>query len=456
MTDDQGRQGEQQDPKAPRVALGDDGIPVSMQAQYGVEPPHLVVADAPELPGLEGGLKGLFRDNLFKDAKNTVLTLVFGSLLVWLIWKTIGFVFFNTKVTPDGSTRNAWDVVREGPLIVYMVGNRFGQTGVGLEMVWAAVYVIMLTFGLGLGVSAVKDAPPARLGTRLGMILPPVIGVGFILSMTQTILPTLLTLGGVAILFAGRALGTRLPTVSRRGQGLLFVGLIALAFLLVTGFEPTNVNSFGGLLLTVIVAFAGIVFSFPIGVMMALARRSSFPLIRPLAVIYIELIRGVPLISLLFMGEFAIRFLFPPGMGVPGSVPRAIIMIALFSGAYVAEIVRGGLQSVPSGQTEAAQAIGLSPIRTTSFIVLPQALRNSIPALVGQFLSLLKDTSLLSIIGVFEILGVVAFPLGRLEFANQNFTPEAYAFVGMVYWTICFSLSRASQRLETRLGVGTR
>jgi general L-amino acid transport system permease protein len=416
----------------------------------------LPVAEPLALPGIDQGIRGLFRDNLFKDVKNTVLTIIFGSLLVWLTWKAIGFVFFNTKVTPDGTTRSAWDVVREGPLIIYMVGNRFGQTGVGFEMVWAAVYTVMLTLGLGLGVATVRDAPPIRLRTRLGIIVPPVVGVGLILSLTQTILPTVLTVVGVGVLFAGRFAGMRLPMAVRRRQGLVFAGLLGLAFLLVTGFEPSNVNRFGGLLLTVVVAFTGIVCSFPIGVVMALARRSSFPLIRPLAVIYIELIRGVPLISLLFMGEFAIRFLFPPGMAVPGSVPRAIIMISLFSGAYVAEIVRGGLQSVPSGQTEAAQAIGLPPIKTTALVVLPQALRNSIPALVGQFLSLLKDTSLLSLIGLFDLLGVVGFPLGSLQFANQNFTPEAYAFVGMVYWIICFSLSRASQRLETRLGVGIR
>ncbi|MGQ0433733.1 MAG: amino acid ABC transporter permease, partial [Microthrixaceae bacterium] len=236
----------------------------------------------------------------------------------------------------------------------------------------------------------------------------------------------------------------------------LMLALVVLSFGLITGFDPSNIDLFGGLLLTLVVAIAGVGLSFPIGVVMALARRSSFPLIRPIAVAYIELIRGVPLISLLFMGQFAIGFLFPPGAVIPGPIPRAIIMITLFSGAYVAEVVRGGLQSVPSGQIEAGKALGLSPFTITRQIVLPQALRNSIPALIGQFISLLKDVSLLVIIGLQEMLGIVDVVLARQEFTNRGYTPEAYAFVGAVYWTLCFSMSRAAQRLETRLGVGTR
>lgn len=432
--------------------LDDQGAPIGLRAHTGQES-QIIVADAPALAAQN--LRSLVRDNLFKDPRNSVLTLVFGLGLAWVVYKAVGFVLFNEKVTAEG-VRSAWEVVRDGPLTVYMVGNAFGRTGIGFELLWAGIYVALFTLGLGIGSAAKADVPPPRLRTRLGMVLPPVLGAAAILSMTRTITPTILTIAAAGALVVGRATGSRLPASVRRRVGLLHAAGVVLSFLLVTGFEPANVNQFGGLLLTVVVSFAGIVLSFPIGVVMALARRSSFPLIRPVAVTYIELIRGVPLISLLFMGQFAVGFLFPPGMTVPGVVPRAIIMITLFSGAYVAEIVRGGLQSVPDGQTEAAQAIGLSPIRTTALIVLPQALRNSIPALIGQFLSLLKDTSLLALIGLFEILGVVDFVLNRFEFVNQGFSPEAYAFVAFVYWIVCFSLSRASQRLETRLGVGTR
>jgi len=294
------------------------------------------------------------------------------------------------------------------------------------------------------------------LAARAAMVGGPLFGVGFILSMTRTIVPTLLTAIAVGFLVLGLQVARRLPPLLRRRAGLILLGLGLLSFLLVTGFSPSNIDQFGGLLLTLVVALAGISLSFPIGIVMALARRSSFPLIRPIAVAYIELIRGVPLISLLFMGQFAIGFLFPPGFNVPGPIPRAIIMITLFSAAYVAEVVRGGLQSVPSGQIEAGKALGLSPLTITRRIVLPQALRNSIPALIGQFISLLKDVSLLVIIGLQEMLGIIDVVLARREFVNQGYTPEAYAFVGAVYWTLCFSMSRASQRLETRLGVGTR
>ena len=293
-------------------------------------------------------------------------------------------------------------------------------------------------------------------GARAAMIGGPLVGIVFILSMTRTITPTLLTILGVGVLVGANQLGRRLPFAVRNYSGWILVALVVLSFGLITNFSPSNINDFGGLLLTVVVAFCGISLSFPVGVVMALARRSSFPLIRPIAVGYIELIRGVPLISLLFMGQFAIGFLFPPDANIPGPIFRAILMIALFSGAYVAEVVRGGLQSVPAGQVEAGKALGLSTFTITRKIVLPQALRNSIPALIGQFISLLKDVSLLVVIGLQEMLGIVDVVLARQEFVNQGYTPEAYVFVGTIYWTLCFSMSRAAQRLETRLGVGTR
>jgi general L-amino acid transport system permease protein len=173
-------------------------------------------------------------------------------------------------------------------------------------------------------------------------------------------------------------------------------------------------------------------------------------------VLYIELIRGVPLITLLFMGRFALGFFLPPGMDSPPPVITSSILFTLFSAAYVAEIVRGGLQSVPSGQTEAGQAVGLSPLTITRRIVLPQALRNAIPALVGQVISLLTDTTLLVIIGQFDLLGVSDPILASPAYQNQGYAPEVYAFVAFMFWIMCFSMSRASQRLETKLGVGTR
>lgn len=403
------------------------------------------VAAPPPPTGLHG-FRAVVRGNLFKDAKNTILTLVFGAILGYLLFKTALFLFVTAR----------WEVIYDGPLTFYMVGKDFGRTGISYGMLWAGIYVAVFTMATASGLAQRNDAPPMGFGARAAMIGGPLFGIVFILSMTRTIVPTLLTIGAIACVVAGSWVGRNLPAVLQRRVGVVLLLLAALSFGLITGFTPSNIDLFGGLLLTIVVAVAGVTLSFPIGVVMALARRSSFPLIRPIAVGYIELIRGVPLISLLFMGQFAIGFFFPPGVTVPGPIPRAIVMITLFSGAYVAEVVRGGLQSVPSGQIEAGKALGLSPLTITRQIVLPQALRNSIPALIGQFISLLKDVSLLVIIGLQEMLGIVDVVQARPQFNNQGYTPEAYAFVGAVYWTLCFSMSRASQRLETRLGVGTR
>lgn len=405
-----------------------------------------IARDTPPRRGAGKGVRSVFQDNLFKDAKNSILTLLFGAVILFVLIRTFNYVFITAR----------WEVIYNGPLEFYMVGKDFRRTGISYEMLWAGIYTAVLAMGIGSGLGYNEEAPPMRFGARVAMIGGPMVGIVFILSMTRTITPTLLTIGAVGALVVGNQLGRRMPQGIRRRSAWILLAMTILAFGLITDFTPSNIDEFGGLLLTIVVAFAGISLSFPIGVVMALARRSTFPLIRPLAVGYIELVRGVPLISLLFMGQFALGFLFPPGSALPGPIPRAIIMITLFSGAYVAEVVRGGLQSVPAGQIEAGKALGLSPLTITRQIVLPQALRNSIPALIGQFISLLKDVSLLVIIGLQEMLGIVDVVLARPEFTNQGYTPEAYAFVGTIYWTLCFSMSRAAQRLETRLGVGTR
>ena len=414
-----------------------------------------VAPDAPPPPGTGSGLVGLFRDNLFKDAKNSILTILFGFLLAYIAYRAVGFVLFNEKITADGTTRNSWEVISTR-LTTYMVGTSFGATGIGFPMLWAAIYTVALAMGIATAKTPGDLAPPMRTRTLLGIALPPVLAALVLLVMAETITPWLLTAAiAVPYLIGQRGMAVMPERVQVR-KGWILTALVVLAFLLETGFEPGNVDRFGGLLLTINVAFISIALCFPLGVLLALTRRSSFPLLRPVAVVYIELIRGVPLITLLFMGQFALGFFFPSDVDLPPAVIRAIIMFTLFSAAYVAEIVRGGLQSVPAGQTEAGQAVGLSPVTITRKIVLPQALRNSIPALVGQFIALLKDTTLLVIISQFDLLGVSDPILASPEFQNQGYAPEVYAFVAFLFWVMCFSMSRASQRLETKLGVGTR
>lgn len=210
-------------------------------------------------------------------------------------------------------------------------------------------------------------------------------------------------------------------------------------------------DTWSGFHLTLMVSSVAIVLAFPLGLLLALARRSTLPALRWIATGYIEVIRGVPLITLLFFGQFVLNFLLAEGTDL-SRITRAIVAMALFTAAYVAEIVRGGLQSLPKGQTEAGQALGLSPSPIMRRIVLPQALRAVIPAMVGQFISLFKDSSLLTIIGIVEFLGVREIIHAQADFRGVAIA-ETLVFVAFGYWAFAFAMSRESQRLERRLRV---
>lgn len=210
-------------------------------------------------------------------------------------------------------------------------------------------------------------------------------------------------------------------------------------------------DEWSGLHLTLMVSAISIVLAFPVGLFLALGRRSTLPAIRIISTSYIELIRGVPLITLLFMGQFVLQQLLPAGTDL-SRISRAIAAMTLFTAAYVAEIVRGGLQSLPRGQTEAGQSLGLTPGKTMRLIILPQALRAVIPAMVGQFISLFKDSSLLIIIGITEFLGVREIVHAQPDFRGVSIA-ETLVFVAIGYWAFSFAMSRESQRIERRLRV---
>lgn len=210
-------------------------------------------------------------------------------------------------------------------------------------------------------------------------------------------------------------------------------------------------DEWSGLHLTLMVSAIAIVLAFPLGLLLALARRSTLPALRVMATIYIEVIRGVPLITLLFMGQFILGFVVPAGT-VLSAITRAIAVMTLFSAAYIAEIVRGGLQALDKGQNEAGQALGLAPPPIMRRIILPQALTAVIPAMVGQFISLFKDSSLLSIIAILEFLGVRKIIHAQADFRSVAFA-ETLIFVAIGYWAFAFAMSRESQRLERRLRV---
>lgn len=381
---------------------------------------------------------GWLRKNLFSDLFNSVLTLVALAFIVWLLQAVLNWAFttaewavipanFNLLMRGQYPASEAWRLW----VVLYLLGATVGilwslttrQIGTALVAVFALPLILMLV-------------PFFSWATRLNLLIVEAAGVG------------------------GYALGRVLPSEQRdRMIAYVLGGYLIVMLLILRGFGeagsllptvPTNL--WGGLLLSLLLAFFGIALSFPLGVLLALGRQSKLPAIRVVSVIYIEFIRGVPLISLLFMGQVMLQLFLPDGFPTIDRVLRALVAITLFSAAYTAENVRGGLQSIPRGQYEAAQALGLNGYQTTTLIVLPQALRSVIPVLVGQFIALFKDTSLVALVGLFDLLGIA-----RTILANPNWLgtqQEVYIFIAALYWIFSYMMSYASRRIEDQMAVG--
>jgi general L-amino acid transport system permease protein len=213
------------------------------------------------------------------------------------------------------------------------------------------------------------------------------------------------------------------------------------------GLSYVSQDRWGGLPVTLILATFGLAFGFPLGILVALGRRSKLPAIRSLCVLYVELIRGVPLISLLFMASVMFPLFMPDGVNVD-KLLRAQVAFILYAGAYLAEVIRGGLQAVPMGQHDAADALGLSYWKKNGLIILPQAIRHVIPPLVNTFIAFFKDTSLVLIIGIFDLLTTAKTAI--IDPAWQSFSVEVYLFVGLIYFAFCFAMSRYSRGLEAQ------
>ena len=238
------------------------------------------------------------------------------------------------------------------------------------------------------------------------------------------------------------------------GGGVLFAGLLLL---LEADFGLSHVETanWGGLLVTLVVSVAGIAASLPLGVLLALGRRSRMPIVRLLSVIFIELWRGVPLITVLFMASVMLPLFAPEGVTID-KLLRAVIGITLFSSAYMAEVVRGGLQAIGKGQYEGAMALGLSYWQMMRKIVLPQALKISIPNIVSTFIGLFKDTTLVLIIGIFDLLGMITTGTQDAKWATDQTANTGYFVAAIIYWAFCFGMSRYAMFTERRLSAGTR
>jgi len=248
------------------------------------------------------------------------------------------------------------------------------------------------------------------------------------------------------------ALGSLLKSSQYRAHFIIGSFLIypVVAFVLLyggLGLEIVETDKWGGLTLTVVVAAIGIIASFPLGILFALGRQSEMRVVKFISVVYIEFVRGVPLITILFMASVVLPLFFSAGMDFD-KLLRALIGITLFQTAYIAEVIRGGLQAIPKGQYEAADAAGLSFMQKTMLVILPQALKISIPNIVGSFIALFKDTTLLLIIGLFDMLAIVGAATSNSNWLGRD--TEGYVFVAMVIWVILYSMSRYSKRLEVR------
>ncbi len=247
------------------------------------------------------------------------------------------------------------------------------------------------------------------------------------------------------------------PSAPRRDLGAVyfFVVLPIISFVLLSGFPaiglaavPTSL--WGGVLVTIVVATVGMVVSLPLGIALALSRRSHIPVVRLLSVTFIEFVRGVPLITVLFMASVMLP-LFVPERFSPDKLVRALIGVALFASAYMAEVVRGGLAAIPRGQYEAARALGLGYGRMMALVVLPQALRVTLPNIVNTFIGLFKDTTLVFIVGIFDFLGTVEAARGDPKWASPFTSVTGYVFAGLFYFICCYGMSRYARSVEAHL-----
>lgn len=446
------------------------------------------------------------RKNLFNRWYNSLLTLLLAVLVVYLSIYAIRYVFFTAE----------WKPVQTN-LTLFMIGTfpRSEQWRIITQILLMAG-----SFGLfwGASVSSARDRAeqaglPYRLETGWETFKrwwPLLLLLGVLLLAAWGVLPLVFALLASSLMLALRYAARRIPSKFRIGiwlfgslsliaswqvvsgtggydwlwgagllafiavyvvrrqdlsnkwksrlwqvGGVISGGVISwVAYRFLLSFEGVGWDDWSGFHLNLTAAAISIIAAFPLGLLLALGRRSNLPAIKWLSVTYIELIRGVPLIGLLFVANSLLGFIWPSD--TPRSqITRAIVIMSVFTAAYLAEIIRGGLASVPIGQREGGQSVGLTPLQNTNLIIMPQALRSVIPAIVGQFISLLKDSSLLSTIAIIEIVQARENVHAQGEFTTLGIA-ETLVFIAFAFWCFAFVMSRESQRLEGRLGLGSR
>ena len=411
--------------------------------------PRTMPAPVPP-PRSEVGVVGWAYANLFNSWYNSALTFVAGAAVTLGLWFGLRWMLLSAD----------WNVISQiGGLFVIGQYNT-DQACPGNNCFWrpqAALLLVTMLLGM------VWVAAGGGVARRIAMMVAVVAAAFAFLpySLERMGLDVrLLLLANLPALALGWALARYTPLGTTRWIAILGVLTFLVTLLLLKGLEgvpglqPVALNDWGGLMLNLLLAVAGIVLSMPIGTALALGRRSDLPIVKLLCVVFIEVFRGVPLITLLFMSQVLVPLAFPKDFPL-GSLPRAAIVITLFSSAYMAENIRGGLQALHPGQAEAAKALGLHGWQIVLFISLPQAIRNVIPAIVGQFISLFKDTSLVYIIGMLDIVEFSrAFIQGNPAYLAS--ARELFIFLALVFWIFTYGMSYVSGRVERHLGVGQR
>ncbi|SIQ79062.1 general L-amino acid ABC transporter membrane protein [Rhizobium sp. RU35A] len=362
-------------------------------------------------PSSQVGVIHWLRTNLFASAGDTILTLAALALLAYILPGLIQWLFINASWT--GADRKACATVSQGGILPD------GQSGA----CWAFVSAKFQQFIFG--------RYPSSLYWR-----PMLVMAMFVVLLIPMLMPKAPFKGWNAL--------------------ALFIVLPVVAFFLLGGgfgLQPVETQLWGGLMVTLILSFFGITVSLPFGILLALGRRSNMPVIKMLCVLFIEIIRGIPLITVLFMASVMLPLFLPDGWTFD-KLLRALIGVSLFSSAYMAEVIRGGLQAMPKGQFEGADSLGLSYWQKMRLVILPQAIKLVIPGIVNTFIGLFKDTSLVYIIGMFDLLGIVTLNQSDANWSTPVTPVTGYVFAGFVFWIFCFAMSRYSLFMERHLDTG--
>jgi general L-amino acid transport system permease protein len=396
-------------------------------------------------PRRDAGPAAWLRRNLFSSPFNSLLTVVTGVVLAWAIVGLVQWVFF------DASWGRVWVNLKLFAVGLYP-----------FDLVWRPLLALALLMALlGASAGSARDAGAIIRGVFVNMLLL----VAIITAVALVAWPSVRWWWSAVLVAAvvGYLAGSSLPRL-RRVLAWSWALSFPVALLLLYGYPPgggvlrvVQGREWGGFMLTLILT-TGLIPSFPIGIALALGRRSNLPAIKYFCIVVIEVIRGAPLIMWLFIASLLLPLLLNTDPNSLPAVLRAYVAITLFSSAYMAENVRGGLQSVPMGQSEAARALGLSGWQTMRLIVLPQALRAVIPAIVGQAIGLFKDTSLVFIVGLIDFFNVANIVANQPESLRVpgGIRMELSLFLAVIYWFFAYRMSIASRQLERELGVGER